>query len=203
MTETNRLEAFSDGVLAIAITLLILDIKVPLEVEGSLWSALGGQKWTIAAYVTSFLVLGVMWVNHHALFASIRYVDRPLLFLNLLLLMGMSAMPFTTSLFAEYLGQGGANAHVAGAVYSGLTVYLALMFGAVWGYAAYHPRLLAEGVDPAAARASVPRFSVGVVVYALTVGLAFLSPVLTLAVHAGIAIYYVTNRLAAPDRQPA
>jgi uncharacterized membrane protein len=97
---TGRVEAFSDGVLAVAITLLVLDLRLP-RVEGSLWHALLVLWPAGAAYVTSFIVIGVMWANHHSLFDGIARVDRPLLFLNLLLLLVIVTVPFSTSLVAD------------------------------------------------------------------------------------------------------
>src|SRR5690349_8888956 len=89
VSASSRTEAFSDGVLAIAVTLLVLDLRVPAEesLHGSLASALARQWPVYAAYVTSFLVIGIIWVNHHAVFELIGAVDRITLFLNLLLLM--------------------------------------------------------------------------------------------------------------------
>src|SRR5437899_5745321 len=121
MTEPGRLEAFSDGVLAIAITLLVLDLTVPLrnELHGeSLALALGHQWPNYCAYAVSFLVIGIIWVNHHAMFAMVARTDRWVLFANLLLLMVVAAIPFPTRLLAEYLTAAGRDAHVAAAVYS-------------------------------------------------------------------------------------
>lgn len=112
MNESGRVEAFSDGVFAIAITLLVLEIKVPDDAGDRLWSALGAMWPSYAAYVVTFLVIGVMWVNHHTVFQCIARVDRKLLFLNLILLMGVAALPWPTAVVAEYLREGNA-AHAA------------------------------------------------------------------------------------------
>ena len=191
MTSTTRVEAFSDGVLAIAITLLVLDLRVPLrdELHTSLAHALARQWPSYAAYVTSFLIIGIIWVNHHAVFGYLGAADRMLLFLNLVLLMFVAAIPFTTSLFAEYL-TAGRDAHTAAVVYSGVMLAMAVAFSCLYAWAASHPRLLREGVDPAAARASVVRFSAGTVVYLATIGVALISAPLCLAVHFVIALYY-------------
>ena len=153
MTSTTRVEAFSDGVLAIAITLLVLDLRVPLRdgLHTSLAHALARQWPSYAAYVTSFLIIGIIWVNHHAVFGYLGAADRMLLFLNLVLLMFVAAIPFTTSLFAEYL-TAGRDAHTAAVVYSGVMLAMAVAFSCLCAWAASHPRLLREGVDPAAAR---------------------------------------------------
>src|SRR5213593_915772 len=97
-SETSRIEAFSDGVFAIAITLLILDVHVPTISQGNLGSALTRQWPTYVAYLISFSFIGIMWVNHHRLFNHIRRSDNGLLFSNLLLLLGVTIVPFPTSL---------------------------------------------------------------------------------------------------------
>jgi uncharacterized membrane protein len=194
---TGRVEAFSDGVLAIAITLLVLDLRVPARdtLQGSLAEALAREWPSYAAYVTSFLVIGIIWINHHAVFQLIDQVDRMLLFVNLLLLMSVAAIPFTTSLLAEYL-TAGRDARTAAAVYSGVMLAMAVAFSAIYARAARHPGLLRDGVDPVAARASILRFSAGTLVYLVTVGVAFVSAPLCLALHFTIAVYYSFQRIS-------
>ncbi|HEY2796059.1 MAG TPA: TMEM175 family protein [Micromonosporaceae bacterium] len=200
MNDTGRTETFSDGVLAIAITLLVLDLSVPLrdELHGSLAHALGREWPQYAAYVTSFLVIGIIWVNHHALFALIRKVDRPLLFANLLLLMCVGAIPFTTSLLAEYLTAGGSSAHTAAVVYSAVMLAMSFCFAAVFGYASRRPELLEPSVDAGVMRASTLRFSLlGTVLYLVTVVVALFSAPACLAVHLAIALYYCFQQIRA------
>jgi uncharacterized membrane protein len=200
VSESRRVEAFSDGVLAIAITLLVLDLKVPAAAPGELWRALGHEGWSYAAYVTSFLVIGIMWVNHHAIFDRIGRINRPVLFLNLFLLLVIAAIPYPTSLLAGYLRRGGENAKVAAVVYSGTMLLAAIAFSALWGYVARRPQLLAARVDPVSARASIRRFSAGTLVYLGTVGLALVSAQVTLVVHFLIAIFYVFNQIPVGER---
>ena len=107
--QTGRVEAFSDGVFAVAITLLVLDLRVPLT-NGSLGGALAAEWPAFVAFLISFFVIGIVWVNHHTLFVQLASVDRPLLFFNLLLLLSVVVIPFTTSLFAEYLTRPAAQA---------------------------------------------------------------------------------------------
>jgi uncharacterized membrane protein len=196
VTTTNRVETFSDGVLAIAITLLVLDLRVPARdaLHGSLVHALGHEWPSYAAYVTSFLVIGIIWLNHHTVFELIGRVDRMLLFLNLVLLLFVAAIPFTTSLLAEYL-TAGHDARTAAVVYSGVMLAMSIAFSGLYSWAAFHPMLLAEGVDPVTARASIPRFSAGTVFYLGTVVVALLSAPLCLAVHFLLAIYYSVEQL--------
>jgi uncharacterized membrane protein len=116
---TNRMEAFSDGVFAIAITLLVLEIHVPEPGAGeSLGRELLAQWPSYAAFVVPFLTIGVIWINHHAMVRRLRVTDHSILIWNLLLLMTVSALPFTTALMAAYLKQGEGES-LAAAVYSG------------------------------------------------------------------------------------
>ncbi|MGW7817577.1 TMEM175 family protein [Streptomyces puniciscabiei] len=200
MNESGRVEAFSDGVFAIAITLLILEIKVPKAGEhGGLWHALGAQWPSYAAYVVSFLVIGIMWVNHHQLFSYVARVDRTLMFLNLLLLMVVAAVPWPTAMLAEYLREDAAS-HAAAAVYSLVMVAMALAFQALWWHLTRTGHLFEARVDTTAARSTRARFALGSLGYPLTVGLAFVSAPLTLAAHGLLALYYGFNQIAVPTR---
>ena len=199
---TSRLEAFSDGVFAIAITLLILDIKVP-EVHHDLAHALWHQWPNYAAFLISFMVIGIMWVNHHAMLVPVARVDRPLLFLNLGLLLTVVVIPFPTSLFARYV-RAGADSHVAAAVYGAVMLTAAIFFNTIWWWISRGPQLVHDHVDHVAARAQLRRFSIGIYVYAATILIAFISAPVALAMHFVIAVYYVVDRLATDsDGAPA
>ncbi|MGF1429029.1 TMEM175 family protein [Kitasatospora sp. LaBMicrA B282] len=203
-TDSARVEAFSDGVFAIAITLLVLDIKVPVA-DGAreLWHALGAEWPAYCAYLVSFLVIGVMWVNHHTVFSYIARVDRTLVFLNLLLLLVVAALPFPTALLAENLRRPAA-AHVAAAVYGATMVAHAVTFVLFWLYVTRTGHCFDERVDPVAARATRARFGLGLLVYPVTVAVAFLSAPLALALHGVLALYYAFNQTPIPTReQPA
>src|SRR5256714_2160676 len=113
-----RVEAFSDAVIAVAITLLALDLRVPdPAAPGSLAHHLGQQWPSYAAYVVSFLTIGIIWINHHAMIRRLRAVDHSMLVLNLLLLLCIGALPFTTALIAEYL-RASQGQHLAAAIYA-------------------------------------------------------------------------------------
>src|SRR5215468_9072485 len=103
MMESGRLEAFSDGVFAVAITLLALNLAVPGPGHGPLGEQLTSHWPAFAAYAVSFFTLGIIWVNHHAMFRNFSEIDRGLLFLNLLLLFFLVAIPFATATLADYL----------------------------------------------------------------------------------------------------
>jgi uncharacterized membrane protein len=200
----SRLEAFSDGVLAIAITLLIIEVKVPDAAPGALAHALREQWPSYAAYVVSFVVIGVMWVNHHAIFEQIRTVDRGLLFVNLMVLLGIAFLPFPTALLAEYIEEGGANATAAAVVYSATMVFIAVAFLALQMYLRAHPRL-AVAYSRERGAAAVRRSVVGPIAYAATIPLVFVSAPACLVVYALIACYSALSsiRRPRPDPDPA
>ena len=120
--ETGRVEAFSDGVFAIAITLLVLEIRLPAESEGELAELLLAQWPSYVAYVISFMVIAVMWVNHHHLFKFIKRTDNVLLFLNSVLLMLITFLNFPTALLAEYLEH--SEGQIVVFIYSGTMVVI-------------------------------------------------------------------------------
>lgn len=129
---TGRIEAFSDGVFAIAMTLLVLDIKVPhdLTPDRTLAQALVGQWPTYLAFATSFATILIMWVNHHRLFTHIGRGDDGLLFCNGLLLLGVVLVPFPTALVSEYLGRAGQK--TAALIYNSTFIAIALCFNLLW-----------------------------------------------------------------------
>ena len=201
---SNRLEAFSDGVFAIAITLLVLDLAVPPRHEvrpGGLGSALAHQWPSYFAYLVSFLVIGIIWVNHHTMFSKVNLVDRPVLFANLALLLVVSVLPFPTRLLAEYL-TAGSDAHAAAAIYSATMLAMGIVYSVLWIAVTRDVGLLHEHLDPVASRAALRRFGLGNVAYLATVGLSFISAIATLAVHGALALYYCFDQLATPHANP-
>jgi TMEM175 potassium channel family protein len=187
---TNRVEAFSDGVLAIAITLLILEISVP-EVRGDdLLDALARQWPSYAAYVVSFLTIGIMWVNHHALFDHVRAVDRGLLFVNVFLLMAIAFVPFPTALLAAYL-RSPDGGRVAGVIYCLTLLVVGFGFIGLWSYLRRHPEARRpELTDDDIARA-LRRTWRGPASYLAATLLSLVSPYAALAVCGAVAIYFV------------
>jgi uncharacterized membrane protein len=199
---TERLEMFSDGVIAIAITLLVLEITVPQTKQGDLFDALINQWPSYVAFVISFVVIGIMWVSHHSMFERIAAVDRGLLFINLLLLLGIGFLPFPTALLASYVREGGANSHVAAAVYSATMVGIGIAFAGMWAYLSRRPWLLVEGIPVERVRTAFHRSLVGPIVYGLTIGLAFISAAACFVVYAMIAVYFAagpSSRVTTPD----
>src|SRR4029077_14325440 len=142
--ETGRIEAFSDGVFAIAIPLLVLELKVPHladgGAEGSLRRALAAQWPSYVALVTSFFTILVMWANHHKIFDLVRRIDAPFLYANGLLLLVVTVVPFPTALLAEYFRKPGAP--TAAAVYAGTFVLCGVAYRLLWRTAIAGRRLL-------------------------------------------------------------
>jgi uncharacterized membrane protein len=195
-TDTGRIEAFSDGVFAIAITLLVLDLHLPDTKRHGVWQGLAHEWPQFAAYVTSFFIIGIMWANHHSMFKSIVRADRTLLFLNLLLLLWTTLLPFPTRLVAAHLRAGGSNAAQAEAVYSATLTLAAIAFSLIWMHAVRGGRLLAAPIgSPPAEWRSIARFSLGTVLYAATIGIAFASAGAALAIQFALALYYLLEQV--------
>jgi uncharacterized membrane protein len=187
---TTRLEAFSDGVLAVAITLLVLNITVPHEPH--LWHALTQQWQEYVAYVTSFITIGIIWVNHHAMIGRLREADHAILVLNLFLLMSVGLLPFATALVADHL-QSGQDENLAVAIYSGALLLMSLTFSVLNHQILLgRPELLAADLPEARRRAIFTRAVAGIVPYVIATALAPLSPYATLAICAAVAVFYAT-----------
>ena len=199
--DTGRIEAFSDGVFAIAITLLVIEIGVPhLENEPdgtSLFGALIGQWPSYLAYLVSFLQIGVIWANHHNRFTYIVRSDHVFLFLNILFLMCVAFIPFPTALLAEYIQSEERTTAVA--VYTGTLATTAVFFTLLWGYAAKGCRLVNRDLHPTTLRAMTSRYVVGMVLYVAAFALTFLNAVLSLVLVIGLALIFV---LPEPGSQP-
>jgi TMEM175 potassium channel family protein len=194
---TSRLEAFSDGVFAIAITLLVLEIHTPSPRGGETLAHALGREWpSYAAYVVSFLTIGIVWLNHHALFTRVGGSDRTLMFVNLLLLMAVSFIPFPTGILATYM-KAGHDQHAAAALYAGTWLAVGACFTTLVRYTR-RADLLAQHVSEEARRAIMRRNAVGPVAYVTAFGLAFVSAPASLAVCAAVALFYTH-----PGRAPA
>ncbi len=191
---TSRLEAFSDGVFAVAITLLVLQFVDPGAPSGKLLSRLIGQWPQLATYVASFLTIGVIWVNHHTIFKGIREIDRTIQFINLVLLLMVVLVPYPTQLLGHYLNSG-QNGSVAAAFYAIVMTAMSISFQVLVAYALTHPKLLNPEIKATSLRSVIPRFAVGLITYAAAIGLAFVSATLVVALFAATAIYYAFNQL--------
>jgi uncharacterized membrane protein len=185
---TDRLETFSDGVFAVAITLLVLGLHVSAP-RGGLARALANEWPHYATYVVSFLTIGIIWMNHHAQFRRIDHVDRTLMVLNLVLLMIVTAIPFPTSLLATYL-RDGADEQVAAAVYAATLLAMSIAFFSTYLWAAQR-KLFASWVGDQHIGYLVRRNGAGLLVYAIAIGVAFASASASLALCGVVAIYYL------------
>jgi uncharacterized membrane protein len=189
---TTRLEAFSDGVFAIAITLLVLEIKVP-PANTALGVALL-QLWpSYLAYVVSFLVIGAIWINHHAMFKHIVRVDETLLLLNVLHLMLIAFLPFPTAVLAEAFHRA-TDESIAAAFYGGILTAIGIFVTAMWQYAAHGHRLLSPNVTAKQAQQIGRRFLVGPIVYAIAVGIALVVPWLALTIYILLNVFFLWPR---------
>jgi uncharacterized membrane protein len=191
--DRGRLEAFSDGVIAVGITLLALNLFLPGPGHGPLLGQLG-QRWpTFVAYLVSFTVIGIIWVNHHALIDNVAYVNRTLLFLNLLLLLFVVMIPFATATMADYLTSGGQDSHIAMALYGLILEGMGLCFAAIFGWSMGEGRTT-NPVPPEARRAAWLRFALGAFAYLVAIAVAFVSAPAALLIIALVAVYYIAER---------
>lgn len=199
--ETGRLEAFSDGVFAVAITLLVLNIKIPglelspdkLPGDNELWRTLRGEWPMLAAYGTSFATIGVMWLNHHKLFKHIKRVNNLLILMNLLLLLIIVFIPVPTALLAEYLIH--PEAHASAVLFSGTFFLMACCFYILWHYAAHNNRLLGKNIDSQSVAAISRQYLFGPLLYLVVFGVAWINTLICILLSFILALFF-----ALPDR---
>jgi uncharacterized membrane protein len=186
----TRLEAFSDGVFAIAITVLVFNLQVPqnLATDQTLWGALVSQWPIFAAYLVAFSIIGIMWINHHNLLTLIQHSDHLLLVFNTLFLLGISFFPFPTRLLAEYLLT--AQSQTAGVIFAAMGLLMAALFSLLWYYAAHKRRLVGANISDAVINRIHQNYRFGFVLYSFALFVAFFSPLLMLTIHLGLAIYF-------------
>ena len=187
-----RLEGFSDGVFAIIITLLVLDIRVPREatLHGEPLDAALLKQWPVyVAYVLSFLQVGVVWANHHTMFHHIRRSDHVLLVCNLLLLLCVAVLPFTTALLAEYARAGEAELRLAALIYSAALAGAGIFFSAIWQHA-LRAGLVDARADPHRLYALGWHWQLVPLFYGAAFGLAYVDPYLTVGMYMLLLIYY-------------
>jgi uncharacterized membrane protein len=194
LSQTGRVEAFSDGVMAIAITLLVLDLKVPTTTQiaesGTLVAALV-QEWpAYVAYVAGFLTIGIIWLNHRAFVDKVSHFDDTLQWLNLLLLFGVVTVPFSTALLAEHVADAGEPASTAAAVYALLGVVLPLPWVLIWRHLGRHPDLFEEGYGVDQAETEFRRAIVGPTIFLVLIPIALVAPLVALAVFVALNVLY-------------
>jgi uncharacterized membrane protein len=177
---TGRVEGFSDGVLAIAATLLVLQLGSS-DAGGSLANQLSREWPFFLSYLISFVNIGTVWLNHHKVVSRLNRVDHTFLVLNMLLLVVVSFLPFPTRVIGEELASGSqADQQTAALLYSGTFLVASIAFYALWLWAAGGRRLIASGVPDQLNRVRSLRFAFAIPLFAIPCGLAFFSPVAAL-----------------------
>jgi TMEM175 potassium channel family protein len=205
--DSRRAESFSDGVFAVAITVLVFNLLPIADATArSLTAASLGRQWpAYLAYVVSFLTIGIMWINHHQLFAQITRVDRPVLVLNLILLMGIVAIPFPTALVADHLKDpSGSGAQVASVTYGLVMIAISCGYAAVWLYLTGHPDAVGARRREKPPLWSTIRFTGGSAGYvAGTLIAAFAWPLAAVTIYGLLAVYYMFEHLPDPASDSA
>jgi uncharacterized membrane protein len=195
----GRLEAFSDGVLAIVITLLILEIKVPepAEARGELGHALAEQWPHYVSFLLSFLIVGIIWLNHHATFNLVQRTDHRILVLNLLLLLPVTVLPWPTDLLATFAVQGTpGDQRLAVLVYGLTSTAMAVAFNVLWRYLRRHPELHKPYVTSELIAVRNQRYNLGLVAYPVATAIGLISLPLFLVLMLGLAMVFL---LPTPD----
>jgi uncharacterized membrane protein len=194
LANTARTEAFSDGVFAIAITLLVLDLKVPAPSEAGDPSGLVSRlfvQWPgYLGYLLSFAMIGIMWANHHHIFRYIRRTNNTFVMLNLLFLLCASFVPFPTAVLARFLMVPQDRA-VATAFYAGAMTMTGVSYNLLWRYAAHRHRLLDPDANPEVVRRISRQFLVGPIMYAVATAAAFVSVTVSLGIITLLALLYL------------
>lgn len=200
--DSRRTESFSDGVFAVAITVLVFNLlPIADQTQGALHvRGLAGYWPAYLAYAVSFLTIGIMWLNHHTLLAHVTRVNRPILLLNLLLLLGVVAIPFPTALVADHLvgaHAGHGQAAVAAVTYGLVMLLISVSFAAMWLYLAAHRKQLGAPEVPVP-RSSTIRFTIGNAGYVAATLIALVAPVAALIIYGLLAVYYMIEHLPVP-----
>jgi len=199
--DRTRLEAFSDGVFAVAITLLALNLAVPGPGHGHLLDLLGAQRWSFFAYLVSFFMIGIIWVNHHVLVRTIVKVDRTLLFLNLVLLLFVVLIPFATATEADYFPGNSKDAQLAMALYAGVFLGMSVGFGAIFEWTLHGQRVY-QPLPPDKRWPARARFVGGGLVYVVAIVVALSNAVAAFVLIALVAVYYIVERTPASPASP-
>ena len=197
--DTARIEAFSDGVFAIAITLLVLELKVPKPEElpdGNLLAALAAQWPSYFGFILSFFTILIMWFNHHKLFTHIKRSDHVLPYANGFLLFFITLTPWPTALMADYIGK--PEERIALIVFAAFYTLMAVAFNVLWRYASWKGRLLAPDADMKEVRMITRMYAFGPTGYFAAFLLAFFSTPGCLTVSMALAMFFAFTGVNAP-----
>lgn len=202
-TGTERVLAFSDGVFAIAITLLVLDLLPSLgpdQSKMSLWQALSSRGPAYISYILSFLIIGIIWTNHHQMFTQIKRANHLFLLFNVVFLMWVAVLPFPAALLAQYLTAAPGQRRAVVALYAGTFVVGALLFNLLWWYGVHNKRLTGDDTNHEVVRRTTWSYYVGPVAYLCDVGLALVSAEAGLALFLALAVFYALAPLPGVGR---
>jgi len=199
----ERTVFFSDGVFAIALTLLAVELRVPPPGEAGLLMSLIELWPRTVSFLTSFFLVSVVWFNHHALFHHLHRVDRPLILLNLFLLLNIIGMPFISGLLGEYIASDrGEEGRIAALAYGCWVTWGGIPFNLLWRYAERRTDLHADHSLPAARKSLSLHFVLGPFLYGLATALALLSVWVSLACFALLILFYFLPPRSARRRMP-
>ncbi|HEY2578874.1 MAG TPA: TMEM175 family protein [Streptosporangiaceae bacterium] len=196
----SRLESFSDGIFAFAITLLVLTIAQPDDYK-NLTHQLASRWPSLMAYVISFVVIGIMWLNHHSLFRHFEHVDRGLIYINMLLLMTITFLPYPTGVLGQALARG-EGAQTAAVVYAVTMAVNSWAWSALWLYGSHKRRLLHESFPEGERATATVMFTIGMVAYTLAVGVAFVNAYAFLVLQGVFALYYAIDPISRRPGRP-
>ncbi len=194
--DRSRLEAFSDGVFAVAITLLALNLAVEGYGHGHLQDQLHAKWPAFLAFLISFFMIGIVWVNHHALVKSIAKVDRMLLFLNLVLLLFVVLIPFATATEASYFPRNDMDAQLAMVLYAGVFLGMSVGFGGIFEWTLHGQRVY-QPLPPERHWPARVRFVGGALFYVLAIVVAVFNAVAAFVLIALVALYYILENTPA------
>ena len=192
----GRLHALIDGVFAIALTLLVLDLPKP-DHSTQLVRDLLHQWPSYVAYLVSFVTIGILWIEHHGMMSAVRGINRRFLERTLAFLLFISIIPWPTAIAANYADHSGPQARAAAVLYAATMLMMGLSFAWGWRYLSAHPQLVAEPAR-AAFPAGARRALLGGLVYLLAIAVAFLSPTASFAIDALVALYFMASRSEVP-----
>jgi uncharacterized membrane protein len=192
----GRLHTLIDGIFAIALTLLVLDLPKPAHSAHLVHDLL--NTWpSYVAYLVSFITIGILWVEHHGMMSAVRGINRRFLERTLIFLLFISIIPWPTALAADYADQAVPEARAVAVLYAAAMLMMGLTFAWGWSYLAAHPELVAGPARPALP-AGARRALLGGLVYLIAIAVAFLSPKASFAIDAIVAVYFAASRSRVP-----
>jgi len=192
----GRLHALIDGVFAIALTLLVLDLPKPAHSARLVHDLL--HQWpSYVAYLVSFVTIGLLWIEHHGMMSAVRFINRRFLERTLAFLLFISIIPWPTALASNYADQGVPQARAAAVLYAATMLMMGLSFTWGWRYLSAHPELVAEPARPAFP-AGARRALLGGLVYFVAIAVAFFSPTASFAIDAFVAVYFAASKSKVP-----